>query len=234
MARHILRSVWLALILVWSASIPAPLAAPERPVGLLVKLGIEKDERKLSTQIYNEVVNLDDLEKGVGHFTAETDRRGRARAAELGKSPQSIANLAGTWMEYSLMVALKQRGKTPLYWQAEFDQFRNNFFDIVLFTKEHGPVALNPKTSLRERYKQADLEALVLRGLFPDAKCYLLSLDANKPHIANVQKKIAEGELRGLTALYDETTMDELFKFLDSLTVVEPEANVLRSGRLVR
>jgi len=218
----------LPLLLLFCASV-----VEARPPGLLIELGIEKDERKIVTQIYNAVVNPDDLKKGVGHFVANTDRKARARAAAMGKSPNSIGNLAGTWMEYSLMVALKQRHRTPLYWQVEFKNFRHNFYDIVLFTKEHGPVVLSPKTSLRERYKQADLEATALRSLFPQSKFFLLSLDSDKSHIANIQRKIAAGEIKGLTALYDETNIDELFKLLDSLTVIPPPAALLQSGRLL-
>ncbi len=210
-----------------------PTAPTEEKAGLLVRLGIEPNESKVVTQIYDEAVNLDDLKKGVGHFVVETDRRGRARAAELGKSPNSIANLAGTWMEYSLLVALLERNKSPLYWQAEFNESRNNFYDVVMFTKEYGPVVLSPKTSLRERYKQADLEALALRDMFPQAKFYLLSVDRDKSHIANVQRKIAAGAVKGITALYDETNADELFKQLDSLTVTDALPGVLQSGRRI-
>ncbi len=213
----------------------APAAKPvEKPVGLLVQLGIEKNEKKVVTQIFDATVNLDDLKKGVGYFVAETDKRCRARALEMGKSPNSIATLAGTWMEYSLIVALKERKRTPLYWQVEFREFRNNFYDIVIFTKEHGPIVLSPKTSLRERYKQADLEGAALRGMFPKSRFYLLSLDHDKKHVANVQRKIATGEVKGLTALYDETNTDDLFQFLDSLTVIEPDPKALHSGRQVK
>jgi hypothetical protein len=208
--------------------------AEEQPVGLLVKLGIETNEKKVVTKIFDEVVPIAELTNSVGRFVLETDKRCRARAVERGKSPNSIATLAGTWMEYSLMVALKERGRTPLYWQTEFEGFKDNFFDIVLFTKEYGPVVLSPKTSLRERYKQADLEAHALRNLFPKSKFYLLSLDTDKNHIANIRRKIADGDIKGINALYDETNLDELFNELAPLTLVEPEPKALRRGRLIR
>lgn len=209
-------------------------AAEERAVPLLVQMGIEKDAQKIVTQIYEAAVNTDELKMGVGFFLAQTDRRARAEAAKLGKSPNSIGTLAGTWMEYSLLVALKQRGKAPLYWQAEFPQFRNNYFDVVLFTREHGPVVLSPKTSLRERYKQADLEAFGLKRFFPEAKFYLLTLDADKRHVANLRQKIADRETQGLDGLFDETDVEELFRRLDPLTVVAAPDGALRSGREIR
>jgi len=222
-------AIWVVLLIILASGVDAE----EKAAPLLARLGIEKDNRKVVTQIYHEVVNLADLEKGVGTFLAQTDKRCRARAVEMGKSPNSIGTLAGTWMEYSLLVALKEEKKSPLYWQAEFADFRNNFYDIVLFTKEHGPVVLSPKTSLRERYKQADLEAHALRNLFPQSKFFLLSLDSDKKHIANVQRKISSGEIKGINALYDETNADQLFEFLAPLTVVEPDPKALHSGRRI-
>jgi hypothetical protein len=231
---HPLKS-WLlfATLLVACGALTVRAVETNAPPPLLIRLGIEPNESKEVARRFDAAANLDDLQKGVGHFVRETDRRLRERAAADGKSPQSIANFAGTAMEYSLLVALLQQGKKPLFWQAEFKELPNNFYDAVFFTQEHGPVVLSPKTSLRERYKQADLEALALRGLFPKSQFYLLSLDRDKKHIANVQRKIASGEVRGILALYDETNMDELFKKLEPLTAIEPAPGTLRSGRRI-
>lgn len=221
----LLLGIILLLPLLWAAEPPAR--------KWLAEWGIEPDDRKLVAQLFNEVVAPAELTRGVGFFVAETDRRLRAKAAVAGKSPQSIANLAGTALEYSLLGALRERGKQPLFWQAEFVELPNNFYDVVFFTREHGPIVLSPKTSLRERYKQADLEALALRGLFPQSRFYLISLDRDKKHLANVQRKIAGGEVRGIVALYDETNLDELFRQLDALTPVEPPAGSLRRARRI-
>ncbi len=219
---------WWILPLALMLMVEAAFAAEPAPV--LIRWGIEKDNRKTVTQFYHAVVKLEDLNRGVGYFVAETDRRLRAHAATAGKSPQSIANLAGTAMEYSLLVALLERGKRPLYWQAEFQELPNNFYDVMFFTKERGPVVLSPKTSLRERYKQADLEALALRGLYPQSWFFLLSLDRDKKHIANIQRKITGGRVHGIVGLYDETNMDELFQQIEQLRVQPAPTGALRSG----
>lgn len=207
--------------------------AATRPVPWLVQLGIERDNRKLAAQMFHLAARSNDLAFGVGYFVSETDQRLRQIAADAGKSPQSIANLAGSALEYSLLVALLQHGRQPLFWQAEFAEIPNNFYDIVLFTREHGPVVISPKTSLRERYKQADLEALALRGVFPDSRFYLVTLDPNKKHVANVQRKIAKGEVRGIRRLYSETDLDELFREIADLTVIEPPTGALRQARRI-
>lgn len=207
--------------------------AATRPVPWLVQLGIERDNRKLAAQMFHLAARSNDLAFGVGYFVSETDQRLRQIAADAGKSPQSIANLAGSALEYSLLVALLQHGRQPLFWQAEFAEIPNNFYDIVLFTREHGPVVISPKTSLRERYKQADLEALALRGVSPDSRFYLVTLDPNKKHVANVQRKIAKGEVRGIRRLYSETDLDALFREIADLTVVEPPTGTLRQARRI-
>ncbi|MDE7137830.1 MAG: hypothetical protein K2O29_05155 [Ruminococcus sp.] len=39
-------------------------------------------------------------------------------------------------------------------------------FDIILYTQEQYPIALSLKTSVRERYKQADLEGVALKNMY--------------------------------------------------------------------
>jgi hypothetical protein len=142
--------------------------------------------------------------------------------------------MGGNWLEYATLIALKHKGLTPACWQAEFAAVPNNFNDVMLWSKEYGPVILSCKTSLRERYKQADLEAVALRQHFPNAKFFLITLDDDKQHVARVRGKIADKELLALQAVYDEANVDELFAFLKTLTLGEPDAKLLRSGRLVR
>ena len=50
----------------------------------------------------------------------------------------------------------------------------NVIFDIVLYNEKR-PICLSLKTSLRERWKQADLEAIALKYIYRNAKCYLIS-----------------------------------------------------------
>ncbi len=196
-------------------------------------LGISKTYTQ-SARVFDEVVDLKDLDQGVGHFLLNTINKCRDRAKEQGKSPQSIAGMGGNWLEYAVLIALKERKLTPAYWQAEFTAVPANFNDVMLFSKEHGPIILSCKTSLRERYKQADLEAVALRPQFPQGKFFLITLDEDKTHVARIRKKIVEKELLALQSLYDETNMDELFALLKTMTLIEPAVKVLKSAKVVR
>lgn len=208
----------------------AGLAAADGPVrnlGLYTRYGE-------TAEIFDATVNTAGLTNSVGSFLKQTVDACRAQAAKDGKSPSSIGSAAGHWLEWAVIVALKEHKLTPIWWQAEFTSIPKNFNDVLLWSKEYGPVVLSCKTSLRERYKQADLESVALRQHYPNAKFFLITLDADKKHLASIRKKIAHKELLALHAIYDETNVDELFAFLSTLTMVEAPSQTLHSGIAVR
>lgn len=93
---------------------------------------------------------------------------------------------------------LMRQNITPFYFQANFSLVPNCTFDFVLYD-DRCPVVLSVKVSLRERYKQADLEGNALRQVYRQAKQYLLTLNdseakANKP-------KIESGDISGLAGI---------------------------------
>jgi hypothetical protein len=218
-------------VVMWSLALPAFAGewtnAPVRELQLFKTYGD-------SAAIFDRTVKIGSLTNGVGKFLEATVDDCAARAKKAGSSPQSIGSMRGRWLEWAVLVALKQQGITPAYWQAEFTKVPNAFNDVTLWSKEHGPVILSCKTSLRERYKQGDLEAAALKLHYPAGKFFLVTLDEDKKHVARVRKKIADGEIIALHAVYDETDADELFAFLRTLKVGEPDAGVLRSSVVVR
>ena len=52
------------------------------------------------------------------------------------------------------------------------------------------------KVSLRERYKQADLEGIALRQVYRNAETYLITMS---DEAINVSEKIENGDIAGLT-----------------------------------
>ena len=187
-----------------------------------------------AAEIFDHSVNLADLDKGVGYFFLWTIETCRSNATAQGRSPQSIGSMSGSWLEWATLIALKEKRLTPAYWQAEFAAVPDNYNDVMVWSKEFGPVIISCKTSLRERYKQADLEAVALRQHYPNGKFFLLTLDADKKHVARTRKKIGDKELLALQAIYADDNADELFAFLKTLTLAEPPKGVLRSGKIVR
>ncbi|MCX7886882.1 MAG: hypothetical protein N3B01_06470 [Verrucomicrobiae bacterium] len=202
-------------------------AGPVRELGLFRKYNT-------TAALFDQTVSPGILTNGVGVFLKTTVDNAAARAEQQGRSAQSIATMRGRWLEWAVLVALKESKLVPAYWQAEFVSVPKNYNDVMLWCKEHGPVILSCKTSLRERYKQADLEAVALRQHYPQALFFIVTLDPDKRHVANVRKKIATKELLALHAIYDETNADELFALLRKLTLTEPPPGTLRSATTVR
>jgi len=187
-----------------------------------------------SAEIFDQSIVPGSVTNGIGQFLLGTVDACRQRAAKAGKSPQSIGSMGGRWLEWATVVALLEHKLSPAYLHAEFSTVPHNFNDVMVWSQEHGPIIISCKTSLRERYKQADLEAVALRQHYPKAKFFLLTLDADKQHLANIRKKIAGKELLALQAIYDEANADKLFAFLKTLTLTNPPPEVLRSGTLIR
>ena len=102
----------------------------------------------------------------------------------------------GKVFELLICETLVRENVLPFYYQAQIYLVPNATFDIVCFNSRK-PVVLSCKVSLRERYKQADLEGTVLRQVYRLAESYLLTLSDEQ---TGVQAKIEEGGIAGLTA----------------------------------
>lgn len=114
-------------------------------------------------------------------------------------------NLHGNIFEFIIYSLLFRENIRPFYTQAKVAFVPNVNFDALLYCKS-APVSLSLKTSLRERYKQADLEAIALKYVHRRSKCYLLTMDTKE---ANVQKgKILSGDIIGLDEIIDCNTDD--------------------------
>ena len=108
--------------------------------------------------------------------------------------------LHGNIFEYIIYTLLYRENIRPFYTQAKVAFVPNVNFDALLYCQST-PVSLSLKTSLRERYKQADLEAIALKYVHRKSKCYLLTMDSTE---AKVQKaKISSGDIIGLDEIID-------------------------------
>ena len=106
------------------------------------------------------------------------------------------STLNGKMFELIIATLFIREGLLPLYLQAKVAFVPNIEFDSLLYSHECGPIAFSLKTSLRERYKQADLEAIALKYVHRKAKSYLLTLEEHECSVVN--EKIKSGEVIGL------------------------------------
>ena len=139
----------------------------------------------------------------------------RSAEAHLAPGQQSTR---GELFELIVAVCLVQRKLLPFYYQAKLALIPETDYDFVLWT-DSGPVVLSVKTSLRERIKQAALEAVALKMVHRRARCFVLTLD--HAEAANAQRKVATGDLPALSAVIkaDSSEFDSLLADLTAVSL---------------
>ena len=135
----------------------------------------------------------------------------------------SNPSINGRIFEYLIAETLVQEKIIPFYYQAKFLLVPNADFDIALYHPQN-PVVLTMKTSLRERYKQADLEGMALRNVYRGCETYLITLSESES--LNITGKIQDSSIGGLDGciVASEPEYDEFLKGLQKKTfsVAEP------------
>src|SRR3989338_2358867 len=100
----------------------------------------------------------------------------------------------GAVFELMLAAVFCRNNLLPIYRGAKVAFVPGIIYDFVLYTKENGPIVFSAKTSLRERWKQADLEAVMLKNVHRKAQTYLVTLDS----VATRTRKNRDEETMGI------------------------------------
>lgn len=122
--------------------------------------------------------------------------------------PEGSNSLNGNIFEELIAITLVRQGIMPFYMQATVAFIPNVNYDFVIYCEGIGPLVLSAKVSLRERYKQADLEALALKNVHRKSESYLISLN--------------ETEIRAR-----KKTMDDMMALDDFIYALSDEYDVL-------
>ena len=149
------------------------------------------------------------------------------------KSTDSSKNRNGQFLELLVQYILCKNDVLPFYKQAKVAFVPNVNFDALLYTKEIGSIVLSIKTSLRERYKQADLEAMALKQVHRRSKTFLLTLSEE---YLSINKKIAKGDVAGLEKAINcrNTDFDSFIEELKKYTIVEAGGIEIVTGNLIK
>ena len=173
--------------------------------------------------------------KLISNFTTNTDipseyiRKLWTKYKELPKKYQTNS-MNGSIFEAIIYTIFIKEKVTPIYFQAELEFVPNIKYDLVVFPrKETGnvdvssPIGFSLKTSLRERYKQADLEGLALKEVYKRAETYLITLD-NEQEIDKFERKVADKDIRGIDRCINaySSEFDDIIKRLKNSGVDEP------------
>lgn len=144
-------------------------------------------------------------------------------------------NLNGKLFEAILATIMLGKGISPIFVQAKVVFVPNVNFDFIVYSKEYGPISISAKTSLRERYKQADLESVSLKYVHRKAKCYLVTMD--KEEATRLERKRVNGDLLGIDdiVLGNEESFDEMIEFLSKLNLEEPApVEIVTASKILR
>ena len=115
------------------------------------------------------------------------------------------ANTNGAIFEYIIASLLIREQILPFYTQAKAAFVPNVIYDFLIYC-QNMPIAISAKTSLRERYKQADLEGIALKYVHRKAKSYLLTLSTREAN--TLKEKIKDGQIIGIDKIIDINSDD--------------------------
>ena len=139
----------------------------------------------------------------------------------------------GSAYEFLIAFTLMRESISPFYYQVEFSNIAWAEFDILIYTEEIGPIVLSCKTSLRERWKQAELEAQLLRRDYPKSRSFLITMDPKEASVAN---KIKNGPKSGLEKVMrsNQPAFDRIIEEIKSYTIIKAPVGVFLKSTLVR
>ncbi len=198
-------------------------------MGILNDSGLIKGELKMAASLFETLFpNFMEVK-----YSSPSDYVKKYWAEYIKKSSGSSLN--GNMFELILSTLFIRENLLPLYIGARVAFVPNVIYDLMLYTLERGPVCISAKTSLRERYKQADLEAIALKYVHRKSLCYLITLDIGEAK--NVSAKIKSGDVIGLddVIVATETEFDLLIKNLKKLEYSEAgSVDVIKSLTIIR
>lgn len=148
----------------------------------------------------------------------------------------------GKIFEAIITTLLLKEGIEPIYTQVNLQFVPNIDYDIVVFPKNHegvvdvsSPIVMSLKTSLRERYKQADLEGIALKEVYKRALSYLITLDEGS-ELEKFKKKVEEKDIRGIDICLNAASEEfgELIKNIkDNEVSVPPAIRAVREAKII-
>lgn len=152
----------------------------------------------------------------------------------LGLNDQTQRGINGKIFEYIIATLLIRESIYPIFMNAKVAFVPNINYDLLLYSTDQGPICLSAKTSFRERYKQADLEAIALKYVHRKSKSYLLTLTENDATSVNNKQRI--GDVIGLDkAIYTLSyAFDDLIEEIRGYSLTDaPTISVIESSQIV-
>jgi len=92
---------------------------------------------------------------------------------------------------------------------------------------------LTIKTSLRERYKQADLEGLALKQVYRKSKTYLITLSEQESQ--GIKDKIEQGDITGIDDCFlaNKEEFESLLQSIKTEAFIKAEKILPINGKII-
>lgn len=145
---------------------------------------------------------------------------------------ESNQSINGKVFEELIAICLIREGIIPFYMQAQVAFIPYVNYDFIIYTNEIGPISLSAKTSLRERWKQADLEAVAMKYIHRKSKSFVLTLDTD----AVRRRRVDRSQLLGIDdfVLADSEEFDNLISQIRTYThCLSPSVEVVSSKTVI-
>ena len=139
----------------------------------------------------------------------------------------------GTAFEFLIAFTLLRENISTFYYQVAFNNIAWAEYDILVFTEEIGPIVLSCKTSLRERWKQAEFEAQLMKRDFPKSRSFLITMDPKESSVAN---KIKNGPKSGLEKVMraNQPAFDRIIEEIKGYKVIPAPIGVFSKSTLIK
>lgn len=128
--------------------------------------------------------------------------------------------VSGSALETLIALTLIKEHIRPFYTQAEVAFVHNAKYDIFLYGEDKTLVTLSLKTSFRERWKQADLEALALAQVYKKCLSMCATFDSREANV--IKEKIADGKVFGLHHCFDLKEKKDVNLMVEMLKAKRP------------
>lgn len=195
---------------------------------MLIKLGVVKSRTKATVVFESIFPSFIDVQ-----YSSPSDYV-RICWSEYSKSSYASSNMQDSFLELILATLFIREGLLPFYPNAKLSTVPNVIYDLMFYSAERGPICWSVKTSLRERYKQADLESIALKYVHRKALSYLITLEKNEAK--GVKAKIKSGDVIGLDEVIvaTEPEFDILVSELKAFKFEKPPiVEVISSNQIV-
>lgn len=139
----------------------------------------------------------------------------------------------GSAFEFLIAFTLLRENISPFYYQVAFNNIAWAEYDLLIYTKEIGPIVFSCKTSLRERWKQAEFEAQLLRRDYPNSRSFLITMDPNETSVAI---KIKNGPKTGLEKVIrpNQPIFDRIMEEIGDYTIIPAPVGIFSKSTLVK